>query len=256
MTIDSWQLTTPVSAIAFDCDGTLSAIEGVDELAKTRQIYETVATLTAEAMGKTGLTSSLYAKRLDLIKPTKAAVEALAQQYIQHQITDAHAVIQIFHRLKKQVYVISAGLLPAVRSFANALSIDSTQVFAVDIHFDAQGHYLNYDQHSPLVTNQGKREIVVQIKKTYPEIAYVGDGMNDISVMDIVKRFIGYGGMFPRENIAALCDYYIRTRSLAPLLPLTLTAVEFKNLLPEEKRLYQKGLSAIHLGLVIQSKVG
>jgi phosphoserine phosphatase len=254
MTIHPWQLTTPISAIAFDCDGTLSAIEGVDELAKTRQVHEAVAALTAEAMGKTGLTPSLYAKRLDLIKPTQQATEALAQQYIQHQITDVHAVIQIFHRLKKHVYVISAGLLPAVRTFASALSIDSKHVFAVDIHFDTQGHYLNYDQQSPLITNHGKRDIVTCIKEKHPEIVYIGDGLNDISVIDIVKRFIGYGGVFARENIAALCDYYIRTRSLAPLLPLILTIEEFENLLPEEKKLYQRGLAAIHLGLVIQSK--
>jgi len=252
MTSYSWQLTSPISAIAFDCDGTLSTIEGIDELAKKNNLYETVSTLTAEAMGKTGLTPALYEARLNLIKPRREQVEALAEAYLAHQVTDAQLVIQLLNRLKKSVYLISAGLYPAVKQFGEKLTIPADHIFAVNIQFDEANNYLSYEKTSPLTGNNGKREIVAKLKDKHAEIAYIGDGLNDISVYDIVTRFIGYGGVFPRENIAARCEYYIRTRSLAALLPLILTTGEYSSLYESEKKLYQKGLDAIHLGLVVK----
>ncbi|TAK75879.1 MAG: phosphoserine phosphatase, partial [Gammaproteobacteria bacterium] len=59
-----WQPQAPIPAIVFDCDGTLSMIEGIDELAKHNGVSEAVQALTAEAMEKTGLHPDLYRQRL------------------------------------------------------------------------------------------------------------------------------------------------------------------------------------------------
>lgn len=50
-----WQLAMNISAIIFDCDSTLSSIEGIDELAETKNVQQEVSRLTELAMNKTGI---------------------------------------------------------------------------------------------------------------------------------------------------------------------------------------------------------
>ena len=75
---------------------------------------------------------------------------------------------------------------------------------------------------------------------------HVGDGLNDYITHDVVTRYVGYGGVFYRENLANLCQYYINTLSLSPLLPLSLTEHECKFLMEEELIIYRKGMDAIN----------
>ena len=112
MTAANWQLQTPLDAIIFDCDGTLSAIEGIDELAKKNEVYEQVSSLTAEAMGRSGLNPHIYKNRLDLVRPTQEQVFALGMQYFAHRIPDIEAVLSVFRRLNKTIYIVSSGLTP------------------------------------------------------------------------------------------------------------------------------------------------
>lgn len=241
----NWQLQTPINAIIFDCDGTLSTIEGIDELAENNGVSTIVKSLTADAMGKSGINPELYQKRLDLVQPSHEQVRTLGQQYFTHQVPDVDNVIQIFKRLNKTVYLVSAGLYPAVSIFGELLKIPQKNIYAVDIHFDSQGNYLSYEKTSPLVYNDGKRKIVTQLKSLHQDIIYVGDGLNDYSTYDLVTRFVGFGGAFYRENIASRCQYYIHELTMAPLLPLSLTQKEYENLDTEEQSLYHKGLTQI-----------
>jgi phosphoserine phosphatase len=241
----TWQLQHPIDTIIFDCDGTLSTIEGIDELALSNGASETVRQLTEDAMSRSSMNLELYDRRLELVKPTRKATTELADHYFAHRTPDIEAIIRIFKRLKKNVYILSAGLLPSVSLFGEQLGIPKENIIAVDIQFNEQGNYQDFDRTSPLVTSTGKRIIVSQIKALHPELIFVGDGMNDIAALDLVDRFIGYGGAFYREKIAELSQFYITVPTLAPLLPLTLTLDEFNQLNADERMLYQKGLQAI-----------
>ena len=42
MKAPTWQLDHPINAIVFDCDGTLSIIEGIDELARNNGVGDAV----------------------------------------------------------------------------------------------------------------------------------------------------------------------------------------------------------------------
>lgn len=245
MTIPGWQLQTPIDAIVFDCDGTLSAIEGVNELARSNGVYEIVEALTTEAMSITGINPELYQKRLNLIHPKEQQLYALAEEYYRHSVPDIFAIILLLQRLNKSVYLASAGLNPAVAIFGKKLSIPHEHIYAVDTHFDQAGNYLDYDRSSPLIHNYGKRDIVCQLKNKHPHIVHIGDGLNDFSTHDIVTRFIGYGGVYYREQMEKVCQYYITTPSLAPLLPLCLTPDELEELTEQEQALYKKGVQAI-----------
>lgn len=246
----NWQLQTPAEAVVFDCDGTLSTIEGIDELARNKGVSATVAKLTEEAMGLSGITPELYEQRLALILPHAEEINTLGERYFQHMTPDANHVIQMLQRLKKSVYILSAGLTPAVRIFGKLLQIASENISAVDISFDANGRYLDFDRHSPLVKNNGKRSFILQLLKKYNSIIYVGDGLNDLIVTDLVTRFIGFGGAFYRHNIAAQCQFYIKSPSLLPILPLCLTADEAERLLATDKKIYRDALSIINAGQV------
>ena len=240
-----WQLKSPLDAIIFDCDGTLSTIEGIDFLAEQNHLGDHVKQLTAEAMGKTGINPELYQQRLDLVKPTRQQVQQLGHHYFAHKVLDSDTVIQVLTKLNKAIYIVSAGLKPAVLDFAKKLGVNENRVFAVNAEFDRNNHYCNFDHHSPLVHNDGKRVIVEQIKKQHTQLAYIGDGLNDLIVRSHVTRFIGYGGAYFRENIAAACEFYITSARLAPLLPLCLTESEKSQLTHDDLHLYQKGLQAL-----------
>jgi len=245
MTTPHWQLQTPIQAVVFDCDGTLSAIEGVNELARYNGVYNEVERLTTEAMSKTGINPDLYQKRLQLIAPHASQVRTLAQQYFNHLVTDVIAIIAILRRLSKTIYLVSAGVNPAVALFGERLKIPKTHIYAVNLQFDQQGKYLDYDHTSLLIHNDGKRHIVSELISQYSELIHVGDGLNDFSTHDIVRRFIGYGGVYYREVMKKNCKYYIETPSLSPLLPLCLTQSEVMSLTKDEFALYQKGIKAI-----------
>lgn len=245
-TAPRWQLQTPINAIIFDCDGTLSAIEGIDELASENHVGSAVQFLTETAMSHTGINPDIYRQRLELVLPSKLQVDNLGKKYYEHRVPDAGEVIQLFQRLKKTIYIISAGLSPAVTQFGDYFHVPAANIFAVDVKFDNDGNYLDFDSQSPMTVRDGKRHVVSELKSVNGRVAHIGDGMNDFIAHDISTRFIGYGGIFYRKNIAADCEYYIRAKSLASLLPLILTSEEIKELQPAEKQLYEKGLADIH----------
>jgi phosphoserine phosphatase len=224
-------LSPPLDAIVFDCDGTLTSLEGIDELARMNGVGEQVERLTAEAMGGSGMNPELFRRRLEIVKPSFAQVDDLAYHYFHYKTPDIFSVLNAFRLLKKPVYIVSAGLYPAVQAFGEMLSIPASQIFAVNIYFDEAGNYFDFDSDSPLVYADGKRSIVKDLCHRHPRLAYIGDGMNDLAVYDLVSRFIGYGGAFYRENIAKRCQYYISTPSMSPLLPLSLTPDELKTAL-------------------------
>lgn len=217
-------LKKPLSAIVFDCDGTLSQIEGIDYLAKLNNVEKEVCELTHLAMTQTGLSSSLYQQRLDLVKPTKDQVISLGEIYYQHISPDAENIITLFQKLDKKIYIFSAGVNPAVILLGEKLNIAAHNIFAVDLQFDQNNHYLDFNHTSPLINKNGKQELINLINQK--SIGYIGDGMNDLAVINHVERFVGYGGAFYRENIKKQCDFYLTEKSFLPLLQLFLTEDE------------------------------
>ncbi len=113
---------TPYDAVLFDCDSTLSAIEGIDELARQAGLYDKLAPLTAAAMeGKLSL-EAVYRQRLDAIRPTLAAVAALGECYIRHVVPGAGEVIAALQQSGKRVHIVSGGLRQAVLPLAAYLA--------------------------------------------------------------------------------------------------------------------------------------
>lgn len=207
-----------MDAIIFDCDGTLSDIEGIVELARMNHQLAPVAKLTEQAMSQTGMTSDIYQQRLDVVQPTREQCQALAQHYYDTRTPGLDALLDWAREQHRAIFVISAGVNPAVSLFAKQLNIPSEQVFAVDLSFDNNGHYQDFDRQSPMTQPAGKRTIVNNIAKSHAHLVYIGDGKNDLEVKDDVDMFIGYGGAFYRPSMASACQYYIREHTLAGVI--------------------------------------
>jgi len=203
--------------VIFDCDSTLSAIEGIDELAAGHRAA--ITALTDAAMRGEVPLEAVYGQRLALIRPTREAVEALAGQYIAAAVPDARATVQELLAHGVCVKIISGGLRQAILPFASWLGIPAADVAAVDIRFTGDGSYLGYDEESPLGRSGGKRTVVTEWLATVPApVMMVGDGITDLEARPAVDRFVAFAGVVDRPAVTAAADVVIRTPSLRPLL--------------------------------------
>jgi len=246
-----WQMSSPVEAVVFDCDSTLSNVEGITVLSELNDVYPEVHALTEKAMAETGITLDLYAQRLDLVRPTASQLKEVERAYWAHVTPDIVEVIKCFQALGKDIHVASAGIQQPVEEFAAKLGIAEDHVHAVPVYFDAEGNYQGFDQESKFARHNGKSFLAQQLHKKYKTIAHVGDGMNDVEAASSVDRFIGYGGSCFRESIMEHSEFYIKCAPMAPLMPLLLTQEEAQNLSAEDKMLYERGCKMIDAGNVV-----
>ena len=214
-------------AFVFDCDGTLASIEGIVWLAKLNNCEEEIESLTEHAMSSGGINKALYEKRLNTIRPTKQQCIDVGKAYIQHLTKDIQIVIQALQKLNKSIYIASAGILDSVVYLANYLNIPSKNVCAVPLYFKDSGDYESFDHQHLMTKSDGKATFIQSLKEKHQHICAIGDGANDLSMMTQADLFVGFGGNFYRESIKNACENYIDTKSMRPLLSLTLSSEEY-----------------------------
>jgi phosphoserine phosphatase len=230
----------PYRALVFDCDSTLSAIEGIDELAHAHRAE--IAGLTDRAMRGELALEDVYAKRLAIVRPARRAVDEVGMLYVERALPHAVELIAAAHALKKRVCIVSGGLLPAVAKLAHSLSIAMSDVFAVDVRFDARGDYAGFDEASPLARSGGKTAVVRSIARASGgSICLVGDGATDLEAAGEVTRFIAFGGVVRRENVFARSRITCEKADLAALVPLVFSSAEVELLRakPEHSALFR-----------------
>ena len=131
--------------IFFDCDSTLSTIEGIDELARLKGKEGRVGLLTNKAMDGELDLADVYGKRLRAIKPTRAQLKAVEERYWQTTVEDAPELIAALHALSKQVFIISGGLIDAVKGFGRRLGVDPARIRAVELEYnELSGRWWDY----------------------------------------------------------------------------------------------------------------
>jgi len=221
----------PYATVVFDVDSTLSAIEGIDELAEAAGMRKEVAALTNRAMRGEIPLESVYRGRLDSIRPSRAAVEKLGSQYVKRALPHARELVRALDRLGKRVCIVSGALEPAVRKLAEHLDIPLSGVFAVGVRHDAGGAYAGYDEDSPLARSGGKIAFVRALAEARRGgLALVGDGVTDLEAAAHASRFVAFGGVVKRQPVfdaaAVTCD----KRDLAALVPLLCSPAEIAQL--------------------------
>lgn len=217
----------PYGTVVFDCDSTLCAVEGVQELA--RENVE-VARLTQEAMEGAIALEEVYARRLDLVRPGRTDLQRVGQRYVETLLPNARALVAALQSLGKRVCVVSGGLLQAVRDVTRALSIPDANVHAVEVYLDREGGYAGFDQDSPLARSGGKITVLEALRRADERLAFVGDGATDLEAAHQAERFVAFGGVERRAGVLAAA----RVRCLEPdyrcLVPLLLSVEEIATL--------------------------
>jgi phosphoserine phosphatase len=205
------------TAVVFDCDSTLSRIEGIDELGGDR--IEEIRALTDAAMDGSIPLEEVYGRRLAIIQPTRERVEALGRLYIERLVEDARETVAALLWLGKDVRIISGGLRPPVEVLAIELGIPRASVRAVGIDFDESGGYSGFEADSLLARNGGKPRVVREWSLPRPALL-IGDGATDLEARSEVDLFAAYMGVVFREKVAAAADLVLSEESLAPALAL------------------------------------
>lgn len=219
-----------VDDVFFDCDSTLSTIEGIDELARLKGVEERIVALTNAAMDGRIPLQAVYAERLRLLAPTRADLRAIEDAYKRTVVPDARETIAALHELGRNVFIVSGGLADAVIGFGVWLGVPRERIHAVGLSYNqlsgrwwdyqqsnlAEG-YLMYDE-TPLTTQHGKADVIGRLHQRGRRTMLVGDGASDLAAAHAVDVFVGFGGVIARPLVAANAPVFIHSPSIAPVL--------------------------------------
>lgn len=216
----------PFERIVFDCDSTLSGIEGIEELAGEHKAQ--IAELTEQAMsGKLPL-EEVYARRLGIVRPLRTAVATLGRRYIESAVPQAQQTMAALKMLGKELRIVSGGLRMPVATFAGWLGIDDAHVHAVQIWFGSDHRVNRFDRESPLARSGGKREVMASLPKKRTVI--VGDGMTDAEAAEVADCFVCFTSVVARPEVMARAHVVVAGPSAADLLPVLCTPDELAKL--------------------------
>lgn len=255
--------------IFFDCDSTLSAIEGIDELARFKGKEWRVGVLTEKAMNGDLDLSEVYGKRLQAIRPTRGELKAIEERYWETLVPDAVDVLAALHLLGKQVFIVSGGLAEPVRGFGKRLGVPPENIRAVELEYNElsgdwwhyyhpqtqhRQAYLDYNE-GPLTVSSGKPAIIQSLAAgKHGRRLMIGDGASDLATRPVVDLFVGFGGVVSREKVMNGADVFVSVNSLAPILPLAVGPAGYAKLANTPyKDLFDKGLVlANDIGMTIK----
>lgn len=254
----------PFEIVIFDCDSTLCAVEGIDELARWVGKEAEVAELTRRAMDGELPLEAVYSQRLELLQPTREHIQRLARLYQETLIPDAAAVITALRQAGREVFIVSGGLAEGVREFGLWLGLPEANIHAVEVEYNqlagrwwetwkhpgGRNPHERYLTHAggPLTMGRGKAEIIRRLRQRQRGRALlVGDGTSDLEAGEAVELFVGFGGVVSRERVRAQAPVFIHVAELAPVLPLALGRAEVPAAFQD---LYVRGLSLIREGQV------
>jgi len=210
--------TSSNKLIVFDCDSTLSSIEGIDELAREKgaEIFKEVEALTNAAMNGEVPLDEVFSRRLEIIKPNLETCHKVEQLYIDTVEPTARETLEKLREQGFTIIILSGGFKRLIEPLAAYLGIE--RIEAVPLNLDPDGNYINFDATYPTTYNGGKPEIIEQLKAEFtPEhIIMVGDGVSDLETKSVVDQFIGYGKYTDRQKVKEEADHFIY--SLADLL--------------------------------------
>ena len=221
----------PYRTIVFDCDSTLSRIEGIEELARElpQDRSNEIQELTRAAMAGEIPLQDVYGRRLEFMRPSAAAMAQVAEIYWDQRLPHGEHLIAALAFLGKDLRVVSGGLLPCVQPFAERLGFAADQIHAVPTRSDEQGAWLGFDEQSPLARAGGKLELLgAWHGDGDAPLALVGDGSTDLEAAPVCARFVAFMGVALRESVAQAADVVCHEQDMAALLPLLVSPEELQ----------------------------
>ncbi len=196
-------MATPTKLIVFDCDSTLSAIEGIDELGRAGgpEMFAKIEAMTHDAMNGKIPVEAVFGERLRVIRPSERHVAVVGQKYIDTVEPTALAALEKLRASGWTPIILSGGFRNAIRPLADFLKIE--RVEAVDLFFDPTGNYAGYDETYPTTRSGGKPEVIRALKRELApaRVVMVGDGVSDLETKPEVDLFVGFGRYAARTRV-------------------------------------------------------
>jgi len=215
------RLWRDAQAVCFDVDSTVIQEEGIDKLAECCGAGAAVAQWTAKAMeGGVTFQEALQA-RLDLIRPSTQAVEALMRDSPLQLSPGVEKLVAALHARGTAVYLISGGFRQMIYPIADSLNVPRENVYANNILFDdVTGEFRGFDEAEFTSQSGGKAEAIKHIRRTqgHSTIFMIGDGATDLEakVPGGADAVVGYGGVAVREKVLNHADWFVY--SFEPLI--------------------------------------
>jgi len=207
-----------IKVVAFDCDSTLSSIEGINELAHRAGVGDAVSELTMKAMGGDVPLEDVYGRRLDMIRPNGTDLAWLGQRYCDTLVDGAREVFDKLRESGRDVHIVSGGIQQAVAAVALTLDVPMTNVHAVPVFIADDGTYEGFDTDAPLARTGGKPEILATLSDSPESIVLVGDGVFDLEARQSGVFVIGFGGVVTRPAVKMGANAWVEEPSLLPVL--------------------------------------
>ncbi|BDS08685.1 hypothetical protein NT6N_37250 [Oceaniferula spumae] len=206
--------------IIFDCDSTLTAIEGIDELARLQgeKVFEEIERLTNAAMDGLVPINEVFGRRLDLIQPSRDFVGQVGQLCLDEIEPTAKATIDKLRANGWEPIIVSGGFTQVIEPLAAYLGIE--RIEAVPLKFNADGSYAGFDTDAAPTRNGGKPEVIAMLKKELnPErVVMVGDGISDLETRNEADAFIGFTRYAARDKVVHEAEQCVA--SLEEIIPL------------------------------------
>jgi phosphoserine phosphatase len=103
------ELFKKAQAVCFDVDSTVITEEGIDVLAASKGVGESVAELTKKAMGGTVLFQDALKDRLSIIQPSKQDINECSRRHPFKLTPKISELIHCLHARGTYVYLVSGG---------------------------------------------------------------------------------------------------------------------------------------------------
>jgi phosphoserine phosphatase len=139
------------------------------------------------------------------VKPSRDEVAALADAYAATLAPQAAYAILRLRAAGRRVVLVSGGVRDAIVPLAARLGLGERDVYAVSLHFDANGAYAGFDTASPLATAFGKRAIAESLALPARVLA-MGDGATDLAMRPAVDAFAAFTGFVRRDSVCEQAD--------------------------------------------------
>jgi HAD superfamily phosphoserine phosphatase-like hydrolase len=204
--------------IILDFDSTLVTIEGIDKLAKLKNLETEVTKITNQVMSGEINTELAFTKRLEIIKPNYKDLNLVSKLYL-NNITEGAKNFINRHRNHTNIFVVSGGYKQAIIKTTNELGIEQKNVFANELLFDHNDNYIALNHTIPLWKTQGKNKVINDIKRNYPyKTILIGDGYSDLEAESTVDLFFCFTGVVHRKSVVEKSNYVLEHFDLINIL--------------------------------------
>jgi len=211
--------------IAFDMDSTLINIECVDEIAEVVGKGAAVAAITEAAMrGEISDFKESLARRLALLAGTP--VSALQRVY-EHRLRLNHGALELLAYARwdgLKILLVSGGFTYFTDRLKPRLGLD----YAYSNQLEIEDGVLTGRVVGRVVDGAAKRDLVAQacvdIGCSHEQVIAVGDGANDLPMMQLAGLSVAYRA---KPKVRAYANVSIDTGGLNRLLEVTVPSVAY-----------------------------